>query len=494
MNNLHPAMSVMVMTGIILTCIFPITLWFGLIRQRDISSKLWLFGALSLSVAVICVAILKKASWISGSALGLSFLLYIESMRLEAKRAPTSLGLIFIVTAGIISTELSIDLLGLRVPWGIVLTSAVIVLFGIVLLHLILLLHRKLASRGLIVMSVGVALPSLVSFSRLVFFIISNEANDIITYLPLSNAALMSFTIGGLLQSVGYMIYSYEKNSIQILEGRLEIARIEERRLASEKKSKELQGIIKERDNLIMMSSRLNSLNSFAILNTALVHEISQPLQALYSSLEVLRFRAEKSSHQLQDGLEEAIDLTRSISSVLTALRQLIIHRDPVIEMVNIRDTIQEIIDIVRDPVSRRGVLLDFQANTLVKFQDLNVSANKVLLLRLIINIVNNSLEAMDNNNYNSNIHILIFSFEIIKADGGKDLFSIKIRDTGPGFPADIIESGPSDFYTTKSQGTGLGLVIGRATAESWNGRLQLSNWSDGDLSGACTEIHLQMV
>jgi C4-dicarboxylate-specific signal transduction histidine kinase len=66
----------------------------------------------------------------------------------------------------------------------------------------------------------------------------------------------------------------------------------------------------------------------------------------------------------------------------------------------------------------------------------------------------------------------------VVEASSG--VGSISITDTGPGFPMAFFEGGPRPYFTTKSDGTGLGLVVAQRIISDMGGDLELSNVDTG--------------
>ena len=71
-------------------------------------------------------------------------------------------------------------------------------------------------------------------------------------------------------------------------------------------------------------------------------------------------------------------------------------------------------------------------------------------------------------------------------AASGKSRVKIRIEDTGPGLPADVIDKVFDPFFTTKDHGTGLGLAIVNRVAEAHDGTIEARNKDEG---GAIFEL-----
>jgi signal transduction histidine kinase len=97
------------------------------------------------------------------------------------------------------------------------------------------------------------------------------------------------------------------------------------------------------------------------------------------------------------------------------------------------------------------------------------VKADPLLLKEAMANIVKNAVEAAGPAGQ-----------VIVVVNAGSGLGSIVVTDTGPGFPTAFFEGGPRPYFTTKSDGTGLGLVVAQRIISDMGGDLELSNASTG--------------
>jgi signal transduction histidine kinase len=91
------------------------------------------------------------------------------------------------------------------------------------------------------------------------------------------------------------------------------------------------------------------------------------------------------------------------------------------------------------------------------------VMADRVQLQQVFMNLMLNAIEAMKD----SGGEVTVKSQ---REQDGQPLFSVS--DTGPGLPSENVDQIFSAFFTTKSQGSGMGLAINRSIVESHDGRL----------------------
>lgn len=93
------------------------------------------------------------------------------------------------------------------------------------------------------------------------------------------------------------------------------------------------------------------------------------------------------------------------------------------------------------------------------------VAADRVQLQQVMINLIVNAIEAMSVNERPRELTI------VSGTDGANGVFA-EVRDTGPGLDPENIDQLFQSFYTTKSDGIGMGLAISRSIVEAHGGRL----------------------
>ncbi len=60
---------------------------------------------------------------------------------------------------------------------------------------------------------------------------------------------------------------------------------------------------------------------------------------------------------------------------------------------------------------------------------------------------------------------------------GSRPVLAVKIGDSGPGIPSEVLERIFDPFFTTKKEGTGLGLTVARRIVRQHNGALEVESW-----------------
>jgi C4-dicarboxylate-specific signal transduction histidine kinase len=108
--------------------------------------------------------------------------------------------------------------------------------------------------------------------------------------------------------------------------------------------------------------------------------------------------------------------------------------------------------------------------------------AHKVLLERIVFNLVANAIDALVKHNAPSNPpHIQLSLQPHLRHNRPHVLLCVS--DNGPGFKDDFLSEASMRFQSTKSTGMGVGLILGRYILSTWQGELILENLPSGGAS-----------
>jgi len=147
---------------------------------------------------------------------------------------------------------------------------------------------------------------------------------------------------------------------------------------------------------------------------------------------------------------------------------------------IDLTETVEEIVGLMRQEAIERDIEMQFERPE----ESLRVSADRVQLQQVVLNLLLNGFEAMSGPSVNERRITLR-----IESTAGEA--TIAVSDCGPGIPADHLSQVFEPFYTTKKGGLGMGLSITRSIVEGHGGRVRAANNPGG---GATFRISLPLV
>ena len=206
-------------------------------------------------------------------------------------------------------------------------------------------------------------------------------------------------------------------------------------------------------------------------LTASLAHEIKQPIAAAVTDARTCMRWLVRDQPDLAEARDAAAriikDVTRA-SDIIDRISLLFRKRTPQRELLDVNEVIQEMIVLLHNEASRFSISIRSElADDLPK-----ASADRVQLQQVLMNLMLNGIEAMKD---------LTPAGELMITSRREDgQLVICVSDTGPGLPREQADQVFKAFFTTKPQGTGMGLTISRSIVESYGGHLSVISSGSG--------------
>jgi nitrogen fixation/metabolism regulation signal transduction histidine kinase len=205
------------------------------------------------------------------------------------------------------------------------------------------------------------------------------------------------------------------------------------------------------------------NLAALGELSAGIAHEFKNALATISGYAQMIRSEA-KPGTDLHEHGDLILRQTRSLTHVVTEFLKFARPLDLADEQVALRPMIEEIILEISEAVP--GVPID----TLGEFGD--VSGDDALLRQAILNLARNAAEAAVENPAGGRV---IIRGEIEKS-GPLQGQRISVSDNGPGIPGETLSKIFVPFYTTKANGTGLGLAVVQKIIVQHGGSVEARN------------------
>jgi two-component system, LuxR family, sensor kinase FixL len=207
----------------------------------------------------------------------------------------------------------------------------------------------------------------------------------------------------------------------------------------------------------------LSRVATLSELSGALAHELNQPLAIIMSNAEAAQQLLKQPGPDLDEVreiLRDIVEADERAGEVIRRLRGMLKRGAPQRQALSLVEVVQGVLQFMRTDLVRRGVALQ------VRLQEdpRKVSADRVPVEQVLINVITNACDAMAGNAEGDRVLTVSLCED-------ETMACVRIEDVGCGLPA-APERVFEAFYTTKSEGLGMGLAISRSIIAAHGGRL----------------------
>ena len=263
------------------------------------------------------------------------------------------------------------------------------------------------------------------------------------------------------LKSTIVPVFNSEKNIQNYVAIRTDISKekkIQTKLLEMEKKllkqNEDLMSMVQSKSSELVKSERLATIGTMA---SRIAHDLKNPLTILHTYAEILTpeilSKLDSKDKEKWFRMQNSIfDMNRIIEDVLDFARTTEIKKTP--------SSFLNILKLAMNHVKfSYGITINLPEN------DFSINCDPRKIEGVLSNLINNSVQALDGNG------------EInVEAASDSQFLIIQIKDSGPGIDDENLDRIFEPMFTTKSTGTGLGLVICKSIIEQHGGTISVSN------------------
>jgi PAS domain S-box-containing protein len=223
----------------------------------------------------------------------------------------------------------------------------------------------------------------------------------------------------------------------------------------------------------------MNRVTTMSELAASLAHEIKQPIAAAVTDANTCLRWLTRENPDVEEALQTASRMVKDAAraaEIISRIRMLFKKGASERELVDVNDVIREMIVLLRTDATRYSISVRTELA-----QDLpRIMGDRVQLQQVIMNLINNSVDAMRDVEG-------VRELAIKSQRSENEHLLLSVSDTGIGLPSQRDQIFNA-FFTTKVYGTGMGLAISRSIVESHGGRL----WA-GDNSPRGASVYLTL-
>jgi signal transduction histidine kinase len=174
-------------------------------------------------------------------------------------------------------------------------------------------------------------------------------------------------------------------------------------------------------------------------------HEVKNPLNAILLHVEVARAKLGRGDTDIGQQMEiisrEILRLDRVVKTFLDFTRPVELKLDNVA----FGDLLREIVDLARPQAVAKQIRIEVDERA----NGAEIRVDRDLLKQAVLNVVVNAIEAMPEGGE--------LRFE---SSAAEDAAEIRVSDTGPGIPMELRDKIFRLYFTTKKEGSGIGLAM----------------------------------
>lgn len=224
----------------------------------------------------------------------------------------------------------------------------------------------------------------------------------------------------------------------------------------------------------LQATARLATVGEMASL---LSHELNQPLAAISSyatgSLNLIGQQqrtpnpsGSSNLNDLQMALERIAAQANRAGKVINSVHDFVRRRDQARESVRPSAIIDAVLPLVQLQARKLHVRLDVQIDDLLS----NVICDRTMVEQVLLNLARNGMQAMDHPTCLN--RVLTILVKPAANHGAQDWIAFEVIDEGIGISEEVAQHLFTPFFTTKSEGMGLGLSLCRTVVEQHGGHL----------------------
>ena len=209
-------------------------------------------------------------------------------------------------------------------------------------------------------------------------------------------------------------------------------------------------------------------LNALTLLAAGVAHEIGNPLNSLNIHLQLIEREAQKADGAGRAELQESVEVARAevnrLDSIVSQFLRAIRPARPQLRPENVNSIVEEAVRFFTPEIKSRDIVVEQELRSDLPLIDIDRDQMK----QAFYNVIKNSFEAMKAR-----------GILRIRTDKDDSHVLIKFTDTGGGISQENLSRVFEPYFTTKTSGTGLGLLIVRRIVREHGGELSIES-SDG--------------
>jgi C4-dicarboxylate-specific signal transduction histidine kinase len=211
--------------------------------------------------------------------------------------------------------------------------------------------------------------------------------------------------------------------------------------------------------------AHVGRVTTLSALTASIAHEVNQPLSGIMTNAGTCQRMLDANPPNIDGARETARRTIRDANraaDVISRLRALFSKKEFTLESMDLSEAAREVVALSLSDLQRNRIVLETELA-----DDLpTITGDRIQLQQVILNLLRNASDAM------AGVHDRPRQLLIRTEREDGERVRVTVRDAGVGLDADAVDKLFDAFYTTKSDGMGIGLSISRSIIDRHQGRL----------------------
>ncbi|MCC7544728.1 MAG: PAS domain-containing sensor histidine kinase, partial [Aquabacterium sp.] len=228
-------------------------------------------------------------------------------------------------------------------------------------------------------------------------------------------------------------------------------------------------------------ASRLITMGEMA---SSVAHELNQPLTAISNYCSGMMTRLQKQQISQEDlllALEKTARQAQRAGQIVQRIKAFVKRSEPNPTLSDVGSMVSNAIELADIELRRQQVRLSHYVAARLP----QLMVDPILIEQVLINLMKNGADSIlqaQRPVSQRQLEVKVLPRQV----AGADVVEFSVRDTGKGVPDELLERIYEAFYSTKSEGMGIGLKLCRSIIESHHGRIQVQNIYNGNEISGC--------
>ncbi len=221
--------------------------------------------------------------------------------------------------------------------------------------------------------------------------------------------------------------------------------------------------------------ARITRVTTMGELTASIAHEVNQPIAAVVTNASACLRWLDSDTPNLDEARAAATRIVRDgtrAADIISRIRRLFTKGGQPRQRVDVNQLVRETVDVLGNEAARHAVALRIDLASDIP----EVMADRIQLQQVMVNLIVNGIDAMKDGARTRELSLKT------RLSEDRELV-VSVSDTGIGLPAQQADQLFDAFFTTKPEGTGMGLSISRSIIEAHHGRL----WATPNSPGGAT-------